>query len=350
MSTRAAVYCRISQEDTAVPKVEIQERNAVAVAEAEGAHAIIPRVWTEGGVQHSEAAYVDNGIPATGRSITDGTRHKRPAFDQLVTDAEAGRFDIIVATSGDRLARNYPDGMALVAACVAGGVVILTEDEGRVDPRTPGGEERAMSLFVGGRKEIRSRTAKQKRRYDRETEIGMPLWGRRTFGFAARMDENERGKITRRWVLHEPAEAEAIRWAVDYLLNTAEASIYGVAREFTRRNLKPVSAGFRSKRGQEVRWRNASIRELLTNPRLAGIVVRDGVVQEGVPAAWEPIISKELHTAIVAKLRDPNRRTSPGPKRTSLGSGIVRCGCGSLMSSMTSNRKRGVRFEAKVWV
>lgn len=347
MSNRAAIYARISQEDEHVPKVEIQAAVCAALAGGNGAE-IVTATWEVGGVQHSGQAFVDNGIPATGRSITDGTRDKRPAFDALVRAAERGEFDMIVATSGDRLARNYPDGMALVAACVEGGVVIVTEDEGHVDPRTPGGEERAMSLFVGGRREIRARTAKQRRRYDAETAEGRPLWGRRTFGFAAQEEVNRHGRITRRWVLHEPLEADAIRWAAEYLLNDPESSIYGVVREFNRRGLRPVSAEFKARRDGRLpaaEWKNASIRTLLMNPRIAGLVARDGVIQEGVSAAWEPIITKDTYEALVAKLSDPNRRTSPGPKTTSLGGGIVRCGCGAVMRSTTCNGKPGLRCD-----
>ncbi|MGO2933653.1 recombinase family protein [Microbacterium sp.] len=347
MSKRAAIYARISQEDEHVPKVEIQTDHCVALAGENGAE-VVKATWKVGSVEHSGQAYVDNGIPATGRSITDGTRHKRPAFDALVQGAERGEFDMIVATSGDRLARNYPDGMALVAACVEGGVVIVTEDEGLVDPRTPGGEERAMNLFVGGRREIRSRTAKQKRRYDAETAEGRPLWGRRTFGFAAKQEVNRHGRVTRRWVLHEPLEVEAIQWAAHYLLNDPESSIYGIVREFNRRELRPVTADYKPRRDgrmPKAEWSNASIRTLLMNPRIAGLVARDGVVQEGVKAAWEPIIPKTDYDAIVSKLSDKSRRTSPGPKTKSLGGGIVRCGCGAIMRSTTCNGKPGLRCD-----
>lgn len=333
MKPRAAAYARISQEDKAVPKVEIQVEVASALAVSEHSAVMQP------------APYVDNGIPATGRSITEGTRHKRPAFDRLVTDAENGVFDMIVATSGDRLARNYPDGMALVAACVQGGVVIVTEDEGLVDPSTPGGEEVAMSLFVGGRKEIRSRTAKQRRRYDRETAAGKPLWGGRTFGFAAQYEENAHGRLTKRWVLHEPAEADAIRWAVKKLLEE-DCSIGTIQREFERRGLMPVKAVSRARRnGTEPsgKWANATIRTMLMNPRLAGLVARDGVIQEKVVAKWEEIITRDQHEAVVAKLTNPSRRKTPGPEPKSLGTGLVMCSCGTPMRSTTANGKPGLR-------
>jgi len=99
---KAAIYARISVEDENVPKVDHQVAACRALAADEGYEVV--------------EVFADNGIPATGKSIREGSRHKRPRFDALLTAAERGEFDAIIAVAGDRLARNYPDGLDIVEA------------------------------------------------------------------------------------------------------------------------------------------------------------------------------------------------------------------------------------------
>lgn len=325
---RAGIYARISIEDTNVPKIDNQIAACTALVMSEGLEVA--------------AIYADDGCPATGRSIREGTRHKREQFNTLLKDAERGDLDVIVSVSGDRLSRNYPDGMDLVEACKDGGVVLLIDDIGYIDPAKD--ERGAMDLFVGGRQEIRTRTAKQRRRYNAETTQGKPLWGRRTFGFAGVVEKNAKGKDTIRWTEHDPVEADAIRWAVQHYLSPT-GSIYGVMQEFNRRGLKTSAAGYNDKaklgRSFDGAWTYAAMRTLLRNPRIAGLVARNGVIQEGVAAAWEPIVSREDWQAVQDKL-DSNRSTAPGRKPSSLGSGLVRCACGLPMRATSIKTKDGM--------
>lgn len=337
MTKPAAVYARISVEDENVPKTEHQVAACRALA---GEH---------GYTVEDAHVYVDNGIPATGKSIREGTRDKRADFDRLLTAAEAGEFSAIVVVAGDRLARNYPDGLDIVDACVAGDVVILSDDDGVIDPRTPAGEEQAMSLFTGGRKEIRARSNKQRRRYAAERVQGMPLWGRRPFGFEWVEESNRHGKISRRPLALNELEADAIRWAVEYFLKP-EGTVYGVVREWQGRGLKTTAAGYARRKPVAGNiefsgdWTNQSVRGVLSNPRNAGLVVENGEILRGedgtpVPAAWPAIVSVDDWRAVVDKLSDPSRRTNAGRKPSSLASGLVFCACGLPMRATTIKGK-----------
>lgn len=329
-----AVYARISVEDENVPKVEHQVAACMALA-------------AEHGLQVGKETFVDNGIPATGKSIREGTRHKRPRFDALLQAVERGEYSAIVSVAGDRLARNYPDGLDIVDACAAGDATLLLDDDGVLDPRTPAGEERAMSLFTGGRREIRARSAKQRRRYDAETIQGMPLWGRRPFGFDGLEEVNRHGKVSRRWVLHNPVEAQAIQEAVADFLSADDSrnTPYAIARKWNALGLRTTAAEYTRRTsvtgglGFTGDWTMNSVKGILRNPRNAGLVVRGGVIQEGVTAAWEPIISREEWQDVVDKLSDPKRRTNRGRKPHSLGSGLVLCVCGLPMRATTIKGK-----------
>lgn len=67
-----------------------------------------------------------------------------------------------------------------------------------------------------------------------------------------------------------------------------------------------------------VRWRNA------------GLVEHQGEVVGG--AVWPAIVNREEVAAVRSILSDPDRRTSPGPARKWLLSGIATCGrCGAVL-------------------
>ena len=93
---RAAIYVRISETDAQFDKAASQEALCRTFAQRNGYDVV--------------QVYVDDGI--------SGYKFKgRPEFLRLLTDAEAGRFDVLVATFEDRLSRQ-PVG----EACSDGGL------------------------------------------------------------------------------------------------------------------------------------------------------------------------------------------------------------------------------------
>ena len=238
----------------------------------------------------------------------------------------------------------------MIEACEQGGAVLLIDDDGLLDPRTPAGEERAMSLFTGGRREIRARSAKQRRRYEAEVAQGRPLWGRRPFGFAWVDEVNERtGKVSRRAMALDEREAEAIRWAVEFF-PSPEGSLGGIIREWNRRGLRPTSTSYKRRKAVTAgvpftgEWSIAGVRGILRNPRIAGFAVRGGEIAldaEGEPikAVHPAIVSREAQQKVIDKLNDVTRHTSPGPKPRSLGSGVVLCVCGLPLRATTIKGK-----------
>ena len=86
--------------------------------------------------------YVDEGV--------SGTRDKRPALDQLVTDAKRRRFDVLVCWRLDRLGRNLRHLVTLLEDLQAVGVSFVSLGDS-IDCRTPAGKlQTAHSGSTGG--------------------------------------------------------------------------------------------------------------------------------------------------------------------------------------------------------
>ena len=130
---------------------------------------------------------------------------------------------------------------------------------------------------------------------------GRWLGGRRPFGYEA-------DGVTVR-----AEEAALIAQATDDLL--VGVSLGQIARDWN-------AAGVTTSGGKQ--WRMEEVRRTLLRARNAGIMVHRG--EEVGAAVWPAIVSEERWRAVVALCADPSRRTTPGPTRRWLGSGLYVCG------------------------
>ena len=110
---RAAVYARVSTVDQE-PENQLQELRRYVQA----------RGWTI-------AEYVDRGV--------SGAKDRRPALDELITDARRRRFDVLVCWRLDRLGRNLKHLITLLDELQALGVAFVSLAEG-IDATTPAGK------------------------------------------------------------------------------------------------------------------------------------------------------------------------------------------------------------------
>jgi len=110
---RAAVYARVSTVDQE-PENQLQEVRRYVQA----------RDWTA-------VEYVDRGV--------SGAKDRRPALDQLVTDARRRRFDALVCWRLDRLGRNLKHLITLLDELQALGIAFVSLAEG-IDATTPAGK------------------------------------------------------------------------------------------------------------------------------------------------------------------------------------------------------------------
>ena len=110
---KAAIYARVSTLDQE-PENQSQELRRYIDA----------RGWTG-------REYVDRGV--------SGAKDRRPALDQLLTDARRRRFDVLVCWRLDRLGRNLKHLIILLDELQALGVAFVSLAEG-IDATTPAGK------------------------------------------------------------------------------------------------------------------------------------------------------------------------------------------------------------------
>jgi DNA invertase Pin-like site-specific DNA recombinase len=110
---KAAIYARVSTLDQE-PENQLQELRRYVEA----------RGW-------SAVEYVDRGV--------SGAKDRRPALDQLLTDAKRRRFDVLVCWRLDRLGRSLKHLITLLEDLQALGIAFVSLAEG-IDATTPAGK------------------------------------------------------------------------------------------------------------------------------------------------------------------------------------------------------------------
>ncbi len=95
---RAAIYARVSTFDQE-PENQLQELRRYSEA----------RGWTS-------VEFVDRGV--------SGAKGRRPALDQMLSDAKRRKFDVVVCWRLDRLGRNLKHLVTLLDELQASGVAV----------------------------------------------------------------------------------------------------------------------------------------------------------------------------------------------------------------------------------
>ncbi|HEY1967097.1 MAG TPA: recombinase family protein, partial [Pseudonocardia sp.] len=296
---RTAIYLRVSEDKTGdEAAVSRQGEDALALIESRG--------WTLAGT------YTDNDLSARGRV-------KRPEFIRLVSDINAGRVDVVIAWTWDRLTRSPRDRLAFIEAAQQHRVIVSLVRGSDLDMSTPAGRLNAGILAEMAQHEIDSKGDRQRRANEQRARNGLPPAGPVPFGFLPDR------------VAHHPQQATAISTAYrDVLSGTSLAEI---ARQWNAEGL--LSGQSRTgaiKRGKPSEWRSETVRALMLKPRNAGLREYLGATY---PGTWEPIVPVETFEAVRQLLTDPGRRQTP-PAAKHLLSGVALCGvCGSPVNAGT---------------
>lgn len=253
--------------------------------------------------------YVDNDVSAS-------SRKPRPAYTEMLEAVGRGEAQVVVAWHVDRLTRKLTDLEHLIELAERTGLRITTAT-GDVDLSTDAGRLVGRILASVARGEVERKGARQKRAVQQAAQEGRPAGGRRAFGYS-------------RDLMHVvDDEAEHVRQAYTDLLRGA--SLYSIAKRWN-------ALGLTTTMGNP--WRQGEIREVLKNPRYAGLRTYRGEVV--VPAVWPAIVDEETHAAAVAILSLPARRTSTSLARKYLLPGLALCWkCGATMT--TGHTRHGRR-------
>lgn len=257
-------------------------------------------------------------------------RPKRDDFDRMIALLESRTGLRIAAYHADRLLRNSEDTSTLIRACVNGGHLIETYAGGLYDLSTANGRRRLRDDASAAEFEVDHNTERVLAGRDEVAAEGRWLGGKRPFGWEADehpLDEDgepmldEDGKPVNGMLRLVPAEQAAILGGSLAIL--AGSSAAGIARQWEEAGLAGTCGG---------RWTGREVRRILMRPRNAGLMEHRGQVTG--KASWPAIVDEPTWRAVCAVLSDPARKTTPGPARQHLLSGIARCAtCGEGLTS-----------------
>lgn len=303
MSTRAAIYCRISDDSAGLGLgVARQEADCRALAAREG--------WTVTGV------YVDNDTSAF-------SGKPRPEYLRLCDEIKNGHVDRVLAWHPDRLHRSPRELEDFIVLLEASGCHVVTVQAGLWDLSTPSGRMIARQLGVVARYESEHKRERNLRKARELAEAGkIGNGGPRPFGY-------QPDRLTL-----DPVEAALLQDAYADVL--AGRALRSIVREWSERGITTSTGGTWSVQGLRftlLRARNMGWRE--HHGRLAA------------PAVWEPVVEREVWEQAKAILTSPSRRTGThsGWVHRYLLTGFLRCsGCGLPMKA---NRAGVQRFACR---
>lgn len=294
-----AGYCRISDDRAEEAGVERQRQD-------------ITRFVSNLGGDPSEIRwYIDNDVSAFKINV------RRPEWDRLVADTDAGLITTIVGYNNDRLLRQ-PKQLEALIEIVERRKVRTYSVTGMFDLSNDAGILTARMLVAVANQESRNTQRRVLRAQLQLAEEGKPKGGGlRAYGF-------EPDGMTQR-----PEEVAVIRFICDRLIN--KVGLVEVTRTLNQTGVRPARAE---------RWRPTAVRQIVLSPRIAGLRVHQGEIIGD--ACWEPIISREDFEAIQAIFNDPARKMPPGHNaRSHLLSGFLTCSCGSPITAKSRASREG---------
>ncbi|MFI9721677.1 recombinase family protein [Streptomyces sp. NPDC052396] len=295
MTTRAAIYVRISQDrGGAGLGVARQEEDCRALCARKGWEVV--------------EVYPDNDVSAYSGA-------PRPNWQKMLADFHEGLIDAVVCWHVDRLTRSPRELEDVIDLADRSGLELATVT-GEIDLATPTGRMIARMLGAAARHEAEHKAERQKRQRRQAAEAGKVAGGgKRPFGY-----EDDRVTI-------RDSEAEVIRDGVRRVL--ANESLASICRDWQAK-------GVVSPAGKP--WKTHGLRRLLASARISGRRehtprsswegTRPLLGEIVADAVWPGIVSHEHSDRVRKILSDPTRRrdVEGTTRRSYLLSGVLRCG------------------------
>lgn len=315
----AALYARYSSDSQRAESIVAQIRAGREYCRRKGYHII---------KEYADEAYT-------------GTNDNRPAYREMLRDAAAGLFEVVIFHKVDRNGRNEFDYYKNKQELARHNVRV--EYSGQAfDSTSPEGALMENQLVGLAAYYSRNLSREVKKGLKENVLAGKITGGRPLFGYS--VDKNKK------YVINEE-EAVAVRYIFERY--AAGASYIDILREVNAR-------GYRTRRGAE--FGKATLHDMLNNRRYIGTCIlgknqpyldgrrnshrpdHDGmiIVPNGCPAIISPDLFQAVHERMQENRRRGGRRTAKYPY---LLSGLVYCGeCGASMSgTRTRTRKKEIR-------
>lgn len=241
-------------------------------------------------------------------------------FARMLDDARAGRFDVLIVRKLDRLARS----LSAIEALTAAKVQVVTTD-GELDLTTVNGRLIANVLTSVARAESETKAERRVFANAGRRREGIPTSGRVPYGYKwiPTKERKERGTVAAYELDGE--RAEDVRRIFEMFL--ADVPLGSIARDLT-------TAGKLTTSGAP--FRPPTLGRMLKSPYYAALLPlpsenggaydQDAITRGSCEIGkWPAIVTVEQWEAAKAKLAHPSRKTSPGPTRKWLLSGIAVC-------------------------
>jgi site-specific DNA recombinase len=225
---------------------------------------------------------------------------RRPQYDRMLEDIEAGLVEAVVVYHADRLHRHPRELEDFIDLCQRKQTKLATVT-GDIDLSTRDGQLIARIHGAVARKESDDKSRRIRRKHEELAAAGrVSGGGTRPFGYEA-------DKRTLR-----PDEAEVIRECARRVL--AGDSLRSLCLDLNEGGIPTVSG---------TAWTSLTLRRILMSARISGR--REHLGEVVAKAEWPAIISAQQSDRIRAKLGDPDRRTNRSARKYFL-AGLLRCG------------------------
>lgn len=294
-TVQVALYCRVSSEEQAKHGVSLkdQEERLRATAALEKWDII--------------NTYIDEGV--------SGGTDQRPQFQNLILDAHAGRFDLVVVTKIDRFFRNVRLLLNAIEELKQSGVdfIALTDN---IDTRDHKNGNMVLNVLATMAEWERERIGERVADFRRHLAAkGRWSSGRPPFGYRF-------NKETKELEVYEP-EATAIRYAFELYTGSEQIGIIKLAELLNKsHHMPPVND---RKHPKLTCWTQTNVRHVLTRPSYLG----------GPNDKWQfntpAIVTSEIWYKAQKRLSQ-NRHFKSIDNRSPL-QGLLKCGiCGHSLA------------------
>jgi DNA invertase Pin-like site-specific DNA recombinase len=303
---RAGLYARVSSEEQAEGYSIDAQLDAMR-------RFCRDRGWTIAG------EYTEPGV--------SGTTGNRPAFQEVLREAETGRLDVLLTHQLDRFYRNLLEQLQTLGQLGQWGVGYLSVTE-QIDYSTPQGKLFLSMLGAFNEYYVANLSRETKKSKLQRAKQGKSNASLSPYGYR----REEPGKD-----VLDPEAGQAVILAFESYL-TGKYSDDDIAGILNQAGYPP------SGRAESGRWTREAVRYMLNNPFYAGMV-RHG--DDLYPGRHEPLIDKAFFDKIQALRRKRNKGRGGGRRsdRVYLLTGLAHCHlCKLRLTGHTSKDRHGASY------
>jgi DNA invertase Pin-like site-specific DNA recombinase len=277
---RAAIYARISEDDTGLEKgVTRQVDDCQALADQRDMVIV--------------GMFIDNDVSAF-------TGKPRQRYADLLRLVEAGEVDVILCWQTSRLLRNRRERAEAIELLQKHRVSVLPEKGQALDMSTAQG--RSMAAMLGEFDTLESDVKSERvQRAAEERAAEGRANGAVAYGWKRNYVTDDRGKVLGFNDVEHPEHAAIVREIVRRLLR--EESLDSIAADLTKRGIPTPRDGSK--------WLSSTVRKLALRPNnIALRIFHRGKEDETYfKADWPAIVKKRDHDAVTRLLNDPGRQS-----------------------------------------